>query len=241
MHFTGEQWTQFRNRELEPTKLADMAGHLESCEECREQLASPLVSVVLQSQSDHLSYEQMDGYVENRLDWTEQELVMAHIGACEACARELRAYESYAPAMSAPIIPPAKPETVWDRLRAMFRGPQLALAAAAVAAILIVAPLTMQHRDDGAAMNALTGDHSSVEPVLIEDRQPILRWKPFGDTYAVSLTDTSGRAIAQSETLTDNHWLVPMPLDPGATYRWEVRSGKETRSASFTVSPGSSH
>src|SRR5205814_119181 len=67
--------------------------------------AVSLLSSVRDASSEHLTYEQMDAWVEDELDQTERELVVAHVGLCVSCAHQLRAYEQAAPAMSAPVAP----------------------------------------------------------------------------------------------------------------------------------------
>jgi anti-sigma factor RsiW len=276
-HLSREQMVKYRDRELLPGELVAIDGHLGKCEHCRGELAAlatssfSLTSAIRQSRFDHISYEQMDAWVDDELDQTQRELVLSHIGLCQPCARQLKAYESYAPVMSAPIVvQPAQPISLADKIRAWFQAPQLAMAAAAVLAIAILGPLVMREssrglgrdiaqfdslpdsvrnsakevvRDNPAGRPAsLAGlapnaDSNLQYPVseVIEERQPILRWKSFGGSYAVSLYDASHRQIAQRGNLTDTHWLVPAPLDRGETYTWEIASAGETRRASFRV------
>ncbi len=240
-HISREQLVQYRNRALLPQELVAVDGHLGGCQECRNQLiglATPpaaSIAAVQDARFAHISYEQMDAWVEDTLDQTERELVLSHIGLCAPCARQLKAYEKYAPAMAAPIAPAAiqaaQPITFGDKIRAMFRMPQIAMLAAAVALVAIVSPLMMdkpgKHLDiaqidslpeavraparevvngdltqrpvalDGLAPNT---DASLQYPVseVVEERQPILRWKSFGGSYTVAVFDTDGRRIARS-------------------------------------------
>jgi hypothetical protein len=266
-HISREQLIQFRNRALAPQEMVAVDGHLGECQSCREQLAGlgsvPAASIaaVRQARFDHITYEQMDAWVEDQLDQTERELVLSHIGLCAPCARQLKAYEQYAPAMAAPVslittpaaIQAAQPMTLADKLRAMFRMPQIALVGAAIAAVLILSPLMMNKsaqspsltsldrviNERPAALNGLerNTDQSLVYPVseVVEERQPILRWKSFGTTYTVAVFDTYGNRIARGMVSEDTHWLVPVALERGGEYRWQIQGDGETRTATFRV------
>jgi len=278
-HISREQLVKYRNRALIPQELVAVDGHLGQCQECRTELAGlatvpvSAITAVREARFEHLSYEQMDAWVEDTLDQTERELVLSHIGLCAPCARQLKAYEQYAPAMAAPIRPAvaiqaAQPITFGDKIRAMFRMPQIAMIAAAVALIAIVSPLMLDKQrthseiaqldslpeavrasakevvkgdstQRPASLNGLAPntDASLQYPVseVVEERQPVLRWKSFGGSYTVSVFDTYGNRVARSAILNDTHWLVPVALERGAEYRWQVAGGGETRTATFRV------
>src|SRR5258708_12443621 len=114
-HLSAEQITKYRERTLQPGELMAVDSHLGNCTECRTELAgqSPAESArgfldaIREAKQEHLTYEQMDAWVEDQMDQTERELVMAHIGLCQSCARELKAYETYAHTMSSPVHPVA--------------------------------------------------------------------------------------------------------------------------------------
>lgn len=276
-HLSREQLVKYRNRALLPGELVAIDGHLGKCQDCRRELTDvasssfAFTSAIREAQSEHLSYEQMDAWVDNEMDQTERELVLSHIGLCKPCARQLKAYESYAPVMSGPIIvQPAQPISLGDKIRAWFQAPQLAMAAAAVLAIAILGPMVMRDsarglRQDIAQFDSLPDsvrssakevvkantaerpaslaglvpntDSSLEYPVseVVEERQPILRWKAFGGSYVVAVYDSSHREVAQSAVLSDTHWLVAVPLERGEKYTWEIDSAGEKRSASFRI------
>jgi hypothetical protein len=279
-HLSREQLMKYRTRALLPGELVAIDGHLGKCQDCRRELTEmasssiSFTSAIRQAQSEHLTYEQMDSWVDDQLDQTERELILSHIGLCKPCARQLKAYESYAPVMSAPItVQPAQQiqaVSLADKIRAWFHAPQMAMAAAAVLAIAILGPMVMRDSSRGLrqdiaqfdslpdsvrgsakeVVNANTSerpaslaslapnrDSSLQYPVseVVEERQPILRWKAFGGSYVVAVYDSSHREVAQSGMLNDTHWLVPVPLERGEKYTWEIGSAGETRTASFRV------
>ena len=289
-HLSAEQIVKYRERSLLPGELLADDSHLGGCEECREECRSQFsaersmatsgfLSAIEEARGEHLSYEQMDAWVDDRMDQTERELVLAHIGLCAECARQLRGYEAYAPAMAAPVSASAQraanavPAPAFgERMRAFFFSTRFAAAALAVVAVAIVTPILLERSGDRGAGNpglaglstlpdtvragaeavlhaniaerpaALEGlspnpDQTPLYPVseVVEETEPILRWKAFGASYLVNVYNAKGMLVAHSEALTDDHWLIAVPLDRGVLYMWEVVSGETTHRASFRV------
>ena len=153
-HLNEQQLKGYRDRTLALGELVAVDAHLGGCEPCRTALAgladgrssAAVISGVDQARFRHLSYEQMDDWVEDKLDQPDRELVMAHIGACPPCARQLIAYQEYAPVMSAPIQTGMYAATQPMKVKRSFwwflRQPQYALGAAALITFFIITPLT---------------------------------------------------------------------------------------------------
>lgn len=168
-HISREQLKRYRDRALMPQELVAVDAHLGQCLECRDELTAmavitdSTVSAVREALFEHITYEQMDAWVDNQLDQSERELVMAHIGLCAPCARQLRSYESYAPVMSAAVIAPAQPVvSIGEKLRAWFRMPQVAMITAALAIAAIVTPLAMRDSSKPLTMAQLEALPDSV-------------------------------------------------------------------------------
>jgi anti-sigma factor RsiW len=158
-HPSHEQLMKYRDRGLPPAELLSVDAHLGTCPDCRRGLAetanlassNAMISAVREARADHLTYDQMDAWVEGELESSEREFVMAHIGLCPPCARQLQAYESYAPVMSAPVrIPPATPLTLVNRLRAFFSAPGTVALTAAAVAVAVLGPLAVIKRTESA-------------------------------------------------------------------------------------------
>jgi len=253
-HLSREQLLKYRDRALLPAELIEVDGHLASCDSCLTQLTElgssgiSTLSSIFEARDEHLTYEQMDAWVEGTMDSDERELVMSHIGLCEFCAEQLKGYEKYAPVMSAVITPPAQPApTLGERIRGFFRTPQFALITAGLAVLLILSPLAFRRSPQSGVPAALqpeairdlpqTRDKGLIYPVseVVEERQPILQWKATTGETTVYLYDSAHREIIHSPAMAENHWLVPVVLDRGAVYNWEVRTAVETKQASFRV------
>ena len=90
-----------------------------------------------EAESQHLSFQQLEAYVDERLDPTERELVSAHSELCEQCVAELRDLERFAASLRSreeePVILASGPRWLeWIRI------PRHAWALAAAAAVLAI-------------------------------------------------------------------------------------------------------
>jgi hypothetical protein len=151
-HLSEYQLKGYRDRTLPEGELIAVDAHLGGCNPCRNALAAfarekssqAVISGIDQARFRHLSYEQMDDWVEDRLEPADRELVMAHIGLCPPCARQLIAYQEYASVMATPVKTgvhlakekAAAKQSFWSFLK----QPQYALGAAALIAFFIIVP-----------------------------------------------------------------------------------------------------
>src|SRR3984957_19328116 len=146
-HLNEHQLKGYRDRTLPEVELLAVDTHLGGCDPCRDALArlarakssQAVISGIDQARFRHLSYEQMDDWVEDRLEPADRELVMAHIGLCPPCARPLIAYKEYAPVRAAPfrtsVFAPTEKvqakQTFWSFLKqpswSFLKQPQYAL------------------------------------------------------------------------------------------------------------------
>jgi len=181
-HPSREQLLEYRDRTLSPAGLVALDRHLAACPDCRsgqaELVALPasaaMVSAVRQAAEEHLTYDQMDAWVEDQLDQSGRELVMAHIGLCSPCARQLQAYQTYAPIMSAPVHVPATPApSLAERLRSFFASPRIAAITMAAIAIAILSPLVLVKRTETArrefAENLRSNGPSQIPGLAAQD------------------------------------------------------------------------
>ena len=95
-HLTPQEREAYLAGTLVPAELLAADGHLQNCDECMGTLIAErseprLVSVneLTDVEVEHLSFEQMSGHVDRRLDAVESSIVMLHLEDCDTCRREV--------------------------------------------------------------------------------------------------------------------------------------------------------
>ena len=180
-HINEQQLRAYRDRTLALGELVAVDSHLGGCEPCRKALAgladrnstASVLSGIDQARFQHLSYEQMDDWVEDRLDVAGRELVMAHIGACPACARQLIAYQDYAPKMAEPIRT-AVAQQVKEPWWAFLKQPQYAMGAAALAALFVFAPWSKHSSPPEQVGAIIAPNRTPVESSIPTQNNPLI-------------------------------------------------------------------
>lgn len=107
-HVTAEQIAQYRSKRMPPADLLAFDRHLAQCGECRNILASARrVATLLSgleaaaSAPQHLSYDQLAGYIDEKSGEIDREIVESHVEGCERCATELADLAAFADTMAA--------------------------------------------------------------------------------------------------------------------------------------------
>ncbi len=134
--------------------------------------ARDMLNAIAQARDEHLSYEQLEAWVEDTMDQTARELVVAHIGVCPFCAKQLASYESYAPVMSASTAAPARPVSFWERLRSGFGSlpatPKFAMVGLAIAVAALAPTVIRNARSSGAGWEQIEALPPSVRQAARE-------------------------------------------------------------------------
>lgn len=123
-HIPTTLMKEFSAHTLETRRMVEIGEHLASCAGCRR-----LYHEVVQRRRDnapvtfdlspeawlrheHIEYEQLVSYVEDRLDETEREMADVHLKACAQCREDLRSFrlhrERTEPEMNVRYAPPEK-------------------------------------------------------------------------------------------------------------------------------------
>jgi hypothetical protein len=212
-HINERQLKGYRDRTLSVGELVAVDTHLGGCGHCRNALAAlaekssskSLISGIEQARFRHLSYEQMDDWVEDRLEPADRELVMAHIGLCPPCARQLIAYQEYAPVMAAPVrtsLAPTERVQVKQSFWSFLKQPQYALGAAAVIAFFIITPLTRRSVPEQTGA-ILAPTSTAVESTIPAQNSPLID-KALNASELDQLPDSvrAGAKEALSDTVT---------------------------------------
>lgn len=161
-HLSQSEFERYRDRRLGVRELLRVDRHLAQCDQCQQTLralsdraaAVRVVSAIEQAGS-HLTYEQMEAFVDDQLSPGGRADVQAHASVCTPCAKELAEMQGFAPALARPVERPADPALSplarlgrWlgggEPSAARFGGAGMRAAVAvvvlAVAAVLIVPP-----------------------------------------------------------------------------------------------------
>jgi hypothetical protein len=146
-HLSEEHLVRYRQKLLSPAELLEVDRHLALCSVCRAQLQATGPPPQFWSDwqewpplgADHLSYEQLEAYVDNQIDDIDREVVEGHATVCSSCARELRELQTFATGLKAPASPPQR--SLWRTVLAAISSMPRYQLAGAVAMVLIVAVL----------------------------------------------------------------------------------------------------
>lgn len=146
---------------LSPAQLLAATSHLATCVECRQK-ASEAADVTGRTQQlrgqlqplspeiSHPDYEQLEGYLDDSLSFTDRESLKRHFASCAACLKEVQELEALRDNLKAyPVVAGStarlkkERESIWQRIPALIwmRAPQFALLTVAVVLIAVVAVL----------------------------------------------------------------------------------------------------
>ena len=146
-----------------------------------------------------------------------------------ASLQDNKATSEREPARSSPT-PVATPEQFVAPATPAERAMQLALTTGRVE----VAPEIKNLRLRGASLMGAANEKTSftiVAPqgIMVEATQPQLLWTPLpaAKSYVVTITDQNFKAVAQSAPLTQVGWTVPVKMERGRVYQWQVTATTE--------------
>jgi anti-sigma factor RsiW len=206
---------------LDPAGLAEVEGHLATCERCREDVAD------LRSVAAGLSRPAPP--TDGRLKPAATPWIVAGAIAAAAAIAVVVLY-AWTPAPAVPAGPikvdtmagPAVPSNPWHEL-----------LRSAIAAGRVEEPAVLQKlRPRPESLRGPASPRSSLRTpvgVVVESVRPRFSWAPaHRTTYRVSVFD-GDRLIAQSPFLASEEWVCDRSLERGAVYSWqvEVRKGSE--------------
>ena len=152
-HISPTLMKEFRARTLENRQIIEIGEHLASCAGCRrlfhEVVSSskdfaPVsfdLSPAAWLRQEHIEYEQLVSYVEDRFDETEREIADVHLTACAKCREDLRSFrlhrERIEPEMDVRYAPREK--VSWQEKIFPFRnGPRMGWSPVYAVAVAVV-------------------------------------------------------------------------------------------------------
>lgn len=122
-HLSTQEQSFLISRKLEQgalsRQLTEVFAHLAECTACREALNRlrnhmMQLSNTIEWTPTHLEFEQLAGYVANKLDEVEREIADNHLAACDFCAQEVQELKLLQRDLSVPLVAPyPQPKNTW--------------------------------------------------------------------------------------------------------------------------------
>lgn len=163
-HLTEKIIKLFLERKLDQSEIVATARHIAVCDDCRQKLSEArdisasvrYLDATLQSVialQNHLSYEQLEAYIDESLKQSENEKVKRHLADCAACAKEanelsllrdnLSVYPNTVQSVSAVVI---HEDSVWQKLIAFLQIKPLQIAGLAIVVLLFATTVIFVYR-----------------------------------------------------------------------------------------------
>lgn len=166
-----------------------------------------------------------------------KEALTTEVGRIRAEGDRLRARLVRVPGLTLPSavggkhpVPPKEPMhvTIDPPRRVAIAKPLPPVVAEAIRSGLLVFPACLEEL---IAVPEVT--RGAEEPVAhvraispagtaVSSRQPLLIWEPLAEATNYQVMLLEGDTLTRSGPLTETHWRPPEPLQPGATYSWQV-------------------
>jgi anti-sigma factor RsiW len=136
VHLTEEQIHGFRL--LDADTLFAVENHLASCQQCRNRLAeienkkdrsATVDSYLQQSEPDHLLFEQLQAYIDDEMDETDQEIIESHLSLCSQCREDVADLQKTSLELTSRQI---KKPSFGNQVLFLWRSPQYSAAFKAV-------------------------------------------------------------------------------------------------------------
>ncbi len=163
-HLSDEDIARYCARRMPPLELLASDDHLALCDACyarlgaAEGLAEGMDNKLLAASKafdaapdyavTHLTYEQMDAMVDNRLDEIDREVIGSHLELCRRCETELNDLREVGSAMLVTsaeehALPAPRALSVKERLVSVWLRPAFRIPAPAFAALALVVVATL--------------------------------------------------------------------------------------------------
>jgi hypothetical protein len=264
-HLNREQITRYCNRQILPEELGLLDEHIAECADCRERLFSAarlrealqrapsgepsssghkLTTASQQTPREHISYEQLEAFVDEKSIPSEMHLVRLHVTACRQCAGELDDLRTFKSELShRPTVVEKSKKSWWDaRLAPMFTPRPIFVAALSAAVVLLAvmginklrsphSPNTLETANshsinsNSSALQASEGSISGSATVLAltaeEQKQVLQAFAQWENVIPASLSEVQGNR----QTLLGKSNLAPAleVVQPVGEVVWEVR------------------
>lgn len=168
-HVTTLKMELFCARALDESEQNSIAPHLSECSDCAQQLVATLgrqkgttrTSFTLAPEfwlrHQHIDYEQLVEFTDNKLQAADRELIDVHLQTCVPCREDVQSFIAFrkqiAPEMEVSYDPvalePARQKfTLWHPLQDLAWKPIYAAALALLATAIVIAAVFLKRRAD---------------------------------------------------------------------------------------------
>src|SRR5581483_11172370 len=220
-HLSDEQIRAYRDRVLAARDLLELSEHIGSCDSCRTRVAGPgevasavrMVRAALRTESDgvHLGYDEMESYVDGKLDTGKRAGIEAHAYDCRSCAASLRELGELRRELERPpagIRPARRRSPLRNTLLGWRWG--LAAAGAACALLAVVLMRTPARQKQTVAQIAQPAAPTQTGPVIHDGRR-LISLGPGGGIQGLDRLAEPYRAVLQ-RALTSQRIETAAPL-----------------------------
>lgn len=174
-HLSEEQIAHYKGRRLAPEELLSVDDHISQCADCRHRIASPadlqtalqnklaVDAAYLRPKTEHLSYEQMEAYVDGKISKADQASLRVHLQFCKTCSEELRDLKTF----KAELTPSNELgiQASWARFVARwFRVPRVAFALGACAIVVLVISVGIWRTRTGSPNRGPSPETANIHP-----------------------------------------------------------------------------
>jgi hypothetical protein len=157
-HISIAKIEAFRANALKTTEMVGIVEHLISCAECERRLRDVIkderdyrpVSISMEFEDwfrhDHLDYEQLVAYVDEKLDAEETEFTNLHLEFCERCSGDVRSFLEFRSRLEEELSyrhAPTQQQTQKEKIHSRFWRPVIAWRPLYVGAVLTIIGLAV--------------------------------------------------------------------------------------------------
>jgi hypothetical protein len=221
-HPTPDQIDRYRTRSAAPDELLAVDSHLAECDRCYSWIRGTsadqriTLSPVPSGESDHLTYEELERWVDGKSGPVERELIDAHTQVCDGCRGELadliRVRDVQASAASTP------------QTGRRFLVP----IAAAIAAAFVGAFFVMRREPGPPPQPPPRMPQTSVPQPLPPSPVPTLAKPAVVRTLAGDSSPLLGSADGKTFALIEP--IGTRVIDPALEFRWRALPGAQSYS-----------
>lgn len=224
-HLSDEQIRAYRARSLAATELLRVSEHIVGCESCRARIVSPAeaaarvraVRALLHEETGpvHLSYEQIETYVDGTMGRDDTSTVEAHARECRSCAADLSEIGGLRRELEVSRVvrgAASRWDNIWKAVLSWRGGLVLAGAACAALAFVLVRAPAPQNGNVAEVNQAKTGGSATPAETgsVIKDGTRVI-------SVAAGGRITGLEALAGSERVYLEQALAEKRIEPAAS------------------------